>query len=208
MAVELEKIIFEDLPSTNTPINATNLNKMQSNIENAINSGGSVSDTLEVQDTTKIAPSIRLTEKIINDGYEYGEWTPNLANLSENSTPTVSYSNQTGTYVKIPIKGTEKSLVYYTLSIKGIISGTSGNNYAAIKGLPFVPATSGLEACNFTSFYKGINDSHPIPTGKIRSGAIGIYNATTSSRGGVVETWVTNTTACEIQGNGLYITNE
>lgn len=30
----MEKIIFEDLPSTKTPINATNLNKLQTNIEN------------------------------------------------------------------------------------------------------------------------------------------------------------------------------
>lgn len=34
----MEKIIFEDLPSTNTPINATNLNLLQTNVETAINS--------------------------------------------------------------------------------------------------------------------------------------------------------------------------
>ena len=33
----MEKIIFEDLPSTKTPLNAENLNKIQDNIENAIN---------------------------------------------------------------------------------------------------------------------------------------------------------------------------
>lgn len=32
----MEKIIFEDLPSTNTPINANNLNQLQNNVENAI----------------------------------------------------------------------------------------------------------------------------------------------------------------------------
>lgn len=32
----MEKIIFEDLPSTKTPINATNLNQLQTNVENAI----------------------------------------------------------------------------------------------------------------------------------------------------------------------------
>lgn len=32
----MEKIIFEDLPSTNTPINAENLNKIQENVENTI----------------------------------------------------------------------------------------------------------------------------------------------------------------------------
>ena len=33
----MEKINFENKPSTNTPINATNLNTLQNNIENAIN---------------------------------------------------------------------------------------------------------------------------------------------------------------------------
>ena len=33
----MEKIIFEDLPSTKTPLNANNLNKIQENVENAIN---------------------------------------------------------------------------------------------------------------------------------------------------------------------------
>ena len=30
----MEKIIFENLPSTNTPINASNLNQLQTNVEN------------------------------------------------------------------------------------------------------------------------------------------------------------------------------
>lgn len=33
----MEKIIFEDLPSTETPLNAENLNQIQTNMENAIN---------------------------------------------------------------------------------------------------------------------------------------------------------------------------
>ena len=32
----MQKINFQDLPSTNTPLNSTNLNGMQTNIENAI----------------------------------------------------------------------------------------------------------------------------------------------------------------------------
>lgn len=34
----MEKIVFEDLPSTNTPLNAKNLNQLQENIENAMSS--------------------------------------------------------------------------------------------------------------------------------------------------------------------------
>lgn len=40
----MKKIKFEDLPSQNSPINATNLNQMQDNIENAINNTGEWQD--------------------------------------------------------------------------------------------------------------------------------------------------------------------
>lgn len=33
----MQKITFENLPSTNTPLNASNLNTLQNNVENAIN---------------------------------------------------------------------------------------------------------------------------------------------------------------------------
>lgn len=43
----MDKINFENLPSTNTPINADNLNQLQTNIENAINEKPNVIDNLE-----------------------------------------------------------------------------------------------------------------------------------------------------------------
>ena len=48
----MQKITFEDLPSTNTPINATNLNAIQTNAETAINA---VSEKADEVDTLKIA---------------------------------------------------------------------------------------------------------------------------------------------------------
>ena len=41
----MQKITFEDLPSTNTPINATNLNAVQSNVEGAFKNTQSNSTT-------------------------------------------------------------------------------------------------------------------------------------------------------------------
>ncbi len=43
----MDKINFENLPSTNTPINADNLNQLQTNIENAINEKPNVVDNLD-----------------------------------------------------------------------------------------------------------------------------------------------------------------
>jgi hypothetical protein len=67
----MEKINFNDLPSTDTPINSSNLNQLQKNVENAING-------------------------II----ESGKWTPTIGVLDETA-PTVTYEIQRGYYIKI-----------------------------------------------------------------------------------------------------------
>lgn len=68
----MQKINFEDLPSTATPINATNLNAIQTNAEDAIN--GIV---------------------------ESGSWTPTIASLAGDGDPTVEYIARRGKYKKI-----------------------------------------------------------------------------------------------------------
>lgn len=60
----MEKLIFEDLPSTNTPINSTNLNRLQDNVETAINN--KVEDILE-SDSTTTAPSIRVVNEALGN---------------------------------------------------------------------------------------------------------------------------------------------
>lgn len=68
----MDKINFENLPSTNTPVNANNLNDMQDNIEDAIDSM-----------------------------FESGTWTPQLTNTGNDGEPSVTYNYQNGTYFKI-----------------------------------------------------------------------------------------------------------
>lgn len=54
----MQKINFQDLPSTTTPINSTNLNAMQTNAENAINEITNTLGTITTQyDTKEIASS-------------------------------------------------------------------------------------------------------------------------------------------------------
>ena len=60
----MQKITFEDLPSTNTPLSANNLNTMQSNIETAIN--GKVVDSLTGSSTTE-APSVHAVNGGLSD---------------------------------------------------------------------------------------------------------------------------------------------
>lgn len=60
----MEKINFESLPSTNTPINAENLNKIQDNVEKAI---PEIVDNLTTDDATKVLSAKQgkaLNEKI------------------------------------------------------------------------------------------------------------------------------------------------
>ena len=68
----MEKINFENLPSTNVPISADNLNLMQDNIENAINGFASS---------------------------EEGQWTPIVSTI-ESKEPTIKYLKQVGEYIK------------------------------------------------------------------------------------------------------------
>lgn len=62
----MEKIIFENLPSTKTPINATNLNLLQDNVEIAIDGKSEVVDTLDGNETDK-APSVRAVKEELNN---------------------------------------------------------------------------------------------------------------------------------------------
>ena len=56
----MQKITFEDYPSTNTPIDAQNLNQVQTNVENAITSLGNSINT-----TINTITSYSTTEKIV-----------------------------------------------------------------------------------------------------------------------------------------------
>ena len=57
----MQKINFQDLPSTTTPINSTNLNAMQTNAENAINGITDTLGTITTQyDTKEIASSVEV----------------------------------------------------------------------------------------------------------------------------------------------------
>ena len=65
----MEKITFEDLPSTNTPINSTNLNAIQTNAENAINSvvesgSGTNGYWIKYRDGTMICTATKKTTSI------------------------------------------------------------------------------------------------------------------------------------------------
>lgn len=68
----MEKIVFENAPSTNTPINANNLNQLQANVEDAIKKslakvGLSGDETLAANTYTKIKFN---TSIHMDDGFE------------------------------------------------------------------------------------------------------------------------------------------
>lgn len=104
----MQKINFQNLPSTTTPVNATNLNALQTNVENAI--------------PTK-------TSDLTNDSdfvsYEAGTWTPALVNA------TATYDKQIGKYLKTG------KLIHVEWQIKGTINSVSSPAQAYISGLPY-----------------------------------------------------------------------
>lgn len=71
----MEKIIFEDLPSTNTPINANNLNTVQDNVERALeNTGGAGNLKIALgldQDTYDSTATYSVGDLVIHDNIIY-----------------------------------------------------------------------------------------------------------------------------------------
>lgn len=158
-------------------------------------------------------------KKILSEAdIKHGTFTPYLSCTDTSKAPTVIYRNnsdQYGEYWKTPLKN-GKSLVFITIWMRGWITSVVSDGYACIRGLPFAndgyymsPAEN---AFNFSSFFRGIDTTHPMPVAFIDNNkAIRIQNASPAARGGVVEFWVTNYQtdyAFEISGSGWYVTTE
>ena len=82
----MEKINFQDLPSTDTPIDSTNLNLLQTNVEAAINELNS--ENKNTYSLKKEASSISF-----NDLMNYGSGLFTLMYSTDNRPPTSSPSN-------------------------------------------------------------------------------------------------------------------
>ena len=121
MSVTMTKITFEDLPSTNTPINAYNLNAVQSNAETAIN----------VVDTRVNGC---LTDAKINNTSIVSN---NVANIVTEGVYNAS-TNKIATKNDIPTNANIVDLIYPVGSIYLSVSATSpatlfGGTWAQIK---------------------------------------------------------------------------
>lgn len=111
----MEKIIFEDLPSTKTPLNASNLNQIQENVEVAIN---------------------ELKQEIINV-------TGNFINVKKNSTQSISANTYTNIVWDIETYNDTNGLLVLNNNKISLTSGTHNllviiqtqNTNAANKGI-------------------------------------------------------------------------
>lgn len=135
-----------------------------------------------------------LNEVIAEDGY----WTPEL-NTLEGIAPTVEFTAQTGTYKKIG------RMVFIDFYIRGKITALNGtNNYAIIKGLPFVPAERwfGQTPLNIGIIYSALNSETNI-TFDIQQSSNGIRIQ--GGQGAYAVSWIlTPTSYFEIGGSGFY----
>lgn len=80
----MEKINFENLPSTNTPINVNNLNQMQTNAENAIE------NLITTQDVASREGVAQIGGVLIQWGYLSGVTVP----ASGYTTYTINYKKE------------------------------------------------------------------------------------------------------------------
>lgn len=111
----MTKITFENLPSTNTPLNASNLNQLQTNVENAIDSVEN--ELIEKTDYKYIKATISAVQTISSDSLV------NLNTLDGDTTDgAITLSN--GTFVI----GSGISMIEVSGGIFcQSVNGTSGN---------------------------------------------------------------------------------
>ena len=93
----MQKIVFEDLPSTNTPISATNLNAMQTNAEteiNSINTNIGTLSNLNTTDKTDLVSAINelAVDYVIETGtqgiWAYTKWKSGKVELTGSGSKT------------------------------------------------------------------------------------------------------------------------
>ena len=136
----MQKITFEDLPSTNTPINATNLNQVQTNTENAING------TILYNNASGSNGTIQLSDSVSNYTYLEIYAKPNVANY----VPIVTKALITGTtnYIYISFATVDSSAVIYQKARVVEATGTSISTYGNRYGQFFYNGSSSFSATN------------------------------------------------------------
>ena len=113
----MEKINFEDLPSTDTPIDSTNLNLLQANVENAING--------VVLFEGNAGGTLTLNDNVLN--YNYIEFYYKTTNNISGSKKALSNSG----YVTLDANlysTTSSKFILYTKTVA--ISETSVSDYS------------------------------------------------------------------------------
>ena len=121
----MDKITFEDLPSTNTPINSNNLNKMQTNIETAISTNEESINDIRTAMNNAIQP-ISLT---IDTNYVYSsDWNYSCFKIGKMvilNIHSIAFISEMDNYVQF-IYGLPKPVNYKTFYLMGG-NGASGS---------------------------------------------------------------------------------
>lgn len=131
------KINFENLPSTNTPLSAENLNTMQDNIESGITDAVNIGISGDL-----VVNSIR-TKNIFDGIMEQGTFDPQTGTLATttNRIRSVNYANvESGTYT-ISIANANHYVVVYVYNTDGTYIQSESN--ASWQPLPFTKTFSG-----------------------------------------------------------------
>ena len=197
----MTRIRFEDLPSTNTPRNAENLNKLNNVIISPTEP--TTGEEVWIDNTNK-----KIYTKNDNGGYEKfyeefkiesGTWTPKIGAYNETA-PTVTYTSQKGFYKKIG------NMVYVEFYLRGSITALNGtNHYAQIEGLPYYSATTSLgqQGLNVGVLYGLIYNPSDI-TFATYNNTIRIQ--TNFGAGATTLTKTTDTPYFSVGGSGWYMT--
>ena len=156
----MNKINFQNLPNTTTPVNATNLNQVQTNVENAINSVDTAVTNLQTEVNTKSTYSTTETvigtwidgkpiyRKVIDIGNlpnnDYKDVAHNINNIRDFTKIDAIINTGTGYYYSLNMRGTSVMFADNTTVIRAdttkIQIGTTGN-YSAQSGYAILEYT-------------------------------------------------------------------
>lgn len=161
---DMEVIVFEDLPSEKTPIDADNLNKMQENAKKAIKNR---KPTIELLTVSSAAP----TECNIGDKY-YNTTTSKIYTATATNTWGTEGENPSSLYLYVDLE--HKELYYFNgttfVSYGGGSGGTGGDTLPIGAILPFSSDTipNGWLLCDgravsrteYAELFKAIGTKH------------------------------------------------
>lgn len=195
----MQKINFQDLPSTTTPLNAANLNAIQTNAESAINSVEDIAVNGTSYATCTFA-SNKYTCDIVD--------SLSANDIVQVFVPFSSQNDSTDTDVSISVNGGDN---YYNIKDQALVKNLKASNFSykdmylklLYNGTNFIVLSPNIEQFSYTVFV--LSSSQSISSGSFTK--INYANTPVDNQGIEIATISSGTITIKQKGKYLFIMN-